>query len=423
MRRTALSRILSHFGTGYTRSIATEAELRDYVDEVGWGPNLRRRGLNPFLLTVALAGSLFLLGSAADRLAVDSLFVDPGYVGVFAVDAFAFLFCMVYGERRFVEAILAVRPSFEVDDATYYGFFGEMLDVLYLPSFFSSYGYRDRTFLSSRVLLATALAAAAFGVFANAPIPGSAADPAVLLVFSAYHVLLALISGFAMFVVLWVGGLFTWFMGVRIASMELRLEVTRAAENLGLSPYGRFVLEMSVVFFLGLVVTGWSLVNRFNAFSALLTLVGTVGLPAFFVGSQYGIHRAIQRTKRLRLAAIESEYREDIDRWFSTAAGEPESTGVESDASRAVPNGSGAVPKGSEADPGKREVESTGRDVETPGLDVDRELVQQVRLNSLIALRDEIESLPEWPTRTKNFVEIGLATLISNVPLFLSYVV
>lgn len=343
--------------------------LRDHQQAVGVFPNLRRYGIHPAVFITGLPTMVFLLGLTCRWLGVETFLTRSPHTAVFSADVLVLFFLIHFGETRFLPVLEQMRPSFEMDDTDFYTFFGRLADKLYVSLPFTPHSFENRLYLLSRAVLVvsiTAMLGAAVAV-AWTPLSGLGLVSSVLyLIFLGTMVVL---SGFAIYAGIWWGGVVALYMGVKVADCQIRLDITRTSDNLGLRPYGIHVLKISAIVSVGLAIAAWTLVSRFNLFSLVLVGAGIVVLPTLFVGSQYGLHRAIQHSKDRRLQDLRGTYTDDLDRWFSD-----------------------------------RPVE------QQPASDLE----EQVRVHSMIMTKREIEALPEWPTKARDFAQVILLGLAYN---------
>jgi len=165
----------------------------------------------------------------------------------------------------------------------------------------------------------------------------------------------------------WIVGVGSIYMGVKVQAHDVRLDITRTSEKLGLAPYSRLVLTALMIYLLGYAITTWLTFTRFEpvylAISGAFSILPIIG----FVGSQYGLHRAIEYSKQKRLEELRREFSDDLELWFSSSAPEP------------------------------TETESAGD------------------LAEFIAAKEALEEIPEWPVNVASIVRLGSATFASNV--------
>lgn len=345
------------------------AALRDHQQAVGFFPTIRRHGVHPALLLAGLPATVYLLGLTCRWLGVETFLTRSPHTAVFSADVFVLLFLMYYGEHRFVPVLEQMRPSFEMDDADFYTFFGRLADKLYVSLPFTPHSLENRLYVLSRAVLAVSVTAMLVAAVAVAWTPLAPLGPVGSALYLVFLGAMAVLAGFAIYGGVWWGGVVALYMGVKVADCRIRLDITRAADNLGLRPYGVHVLKVSTIVFVGLGIAAWTLVSRFNLFSLALVGAGVLVLPTLFVGSQYGLHRAIQHSKAARLRELRGTYTDDLDRWFSDRAVEQRPTS---------------------------------------------DLEEHVRVHSMIMTKREIEALPEWPTKTRDFGQVLLLALAYN---------
>lgn len=350
--------------------------LARYRDRVGFYANLSKRGVRPGYLIIGLPLMTLGLGTLSSEFGYSNVLTEFPYNIVFAVDVMLLLLVVYLGETRYIGVLEEIRDVFEVPNDEYHAFFRRMSEVMYLSSPFAPTDRRDPAYLANRLLFVGVLGLMGATVIAVGVHPVTLTPTLKTAMYGLYLLLILGLATTAVYFGLWYGMTFCYFMGYRIAEFDVRLDATQSPNNLGFAPYGRFIVRMSFCVFLGVVITGWTGFVEPNVFSFVLTAAGSLVLPAAFVGSQYGMHVAIMRAKQDRLKDIRAAYADDIDEWFS-----PRPTERSED-----------------------------------------DLTKQLRINSMLALKDEIRGLPEWPTNANQFKQVGVATVLPNVPTILSVV-
>jgi hypothetical protein len=327
-------------------------------------------------LRVSLAGPLgiFLIGVVC-ALLVGSVrtFLTSHAMYIFTLDLAVALGAILWLEQAGPAAVTDIERAFESPPA-YYGLVGSMLSRMYQPFPHTAYGTRrENTALS--VFFAGSIVA---GVLAFAIVPGLVAPErfgaalgmdwgSLHPVLQAYVVLLVGIASLVGVTVTWVIAVGAWHMGVEARDLQIALDITRARNNLGLIPYVKTVLLAAGAYFLVYLITTSAFlvieINRFTVFGlAVMTVLPLLG----FVGSQYGLHVAICRSKQRRLQRLSEEFNEEIRHWFRNDGPAPPTT---SDA----------------------------------GLD------------EFVAAKQSIESLPNWPVGLRSAVQLAAGAIASNV--------
>jgi hypothetical protein len=292
---------------------------------------------------------------------------------VLIANIFLVLLSVYVFESDFVDVLIEIRDVFEMTDTDYYSFFGTMLGVVYVVSPFKHDSSDRRIYIFNRLVFLTLVALNVIVINAVGIEPvalsfslRSAVYVSGLLLIGAVHT----IGGYFLF---WAAVVFVYFLGYRIRDFDVRLDATKSPENLGLERYGTFIFKILTIPFIALVITGWTGFIRPNVMIYLLTICGSVLIPLAFVGSQYGLHIAIQRAKEERLQDLRDSYAADIDMYFSSA--------------------------------------SSGNTVNE---------TSDVRINSMLSVKNEIDKLPEWPANIQRLKQIGIGLLIPNFPIILN---
>ena len=352
--------------------VHSRVEFQELVDDIvlrsrlpGWATPLRAAILVP--------GAIFVVGLLC-ALLVDSVdeFLASHAVYIFTLTLAVALATVLWLERAGPETVTDIETSFERHDM-YYGLMGSMLVTMYQPFPHTRHGSRRERYVLSLFVVGSLLA----GMFAFAVVPSlftpDRFGQALGMDWGGLHPLLQtyvfFLVGVASLVgvlVSWVVLVGAWHMGIEARELHIALDITRATENLGLTPYARLiVLTAGAYFLVYLITTSVFLVVELNAVVALglaiLTALPLVG----FVGSQYGLHVAIRRSKRRRLRRLSEEFDEELDHWFRH-------------------DGPAPPP----ADP---------------------------ELGAFVAATESIESLPDWPVNVASLAKLLSAALASNV--------
>jgi len=163
------------------------------------------------------------------------------------------------------------------------------------------------------------------------------------------------------------------FLTFRASQFRIRLNLMAGDTHFGLEPFGRFIFHTLLIGF-GMVTTAGLIgLATMNPLLLLFAVLMTPLIVGWFVGSIYGLHRAIVDTKRARLSKLHERHAEDIDRIFLESTPEPN---------------------------------------------------LQVVTNSdaFISLKNEIENLPNWPTDVRLLLEVVSVTILSNIPSMIGLV-
>lgn len=201
----------------------------------------------------------------------------------------------VFDDRLF-DMITDIRPAFEASDEEFYAFFGRMAKRLYEP--LPTSPAPDDQYVVVHPPTATLMTAAAALIFyGNARAnPGSPVHKPVLLY--AYNVFLTFLGLFAIVIFLWVTSVMFVYMSYKVREMDVTIDPARTHNNLGLRPYGQFVLTITGYILLTLALGGFALVTSFSQFILGLFVLNLIGIPFWFVSTQYGLHRSIVEAKQ-----------------------------------------------------------------------------------------------------------------------------
>lgn len=256
----------------------------------------RRPTIYPALLTVAAPIFVFVVGGALSywfgtpEYNLSTFFTDP-VIWVFAGLSAIFFNTIFTFDRRLFEAIEDIRPAFDTDDEEFYRFFGHLVERLYepLPSAPSPEGRRSHW---PRDLFLAATVAVVFGLqFVGNP-PGGPVP------IRAFLILLTFFGIFAIGVFLWILLVMFVFMTVGVSDMPIHVTPTSQYDNLGLEPYSKFVVAITVRVFLTLALGGFAIITERSPFIVSLVVLNTTVIFLWFVGTQYGLHVSILRSKK-----------------------------------------------------------------------------------------------------------------------------
>lgn len=276
-------------------SITTESEFETLRKERSLFGD-RRPTIYPRLLTLAAPVFVFVVGGA-----LSYLFGTPEYnlqtflgdpiVYVFAGLSAIFFDTIFTFDRRLFEAIEDVRPAFDVDDGEFYGFFGHLVERLYEP-LPSAPNPEDQRFHWPRELYLVATLLGVFGLqFVGNP-PGGPAPV------RAFMILLTFFGIFGIGVFLWILLVMFVFMTVGVTDLPIHVTPTSPYDNLGLEPYSKFVVAITVRIFLTLALGGVAIFTVGSPFIVSLVVLNTTVIFLWFVGTQYGLHVSILQSKR-----------------------------------------------------------------------------------------------------------------------------
>lgn len=353
-----------------TQDITTPQDLTDYYDSVGFSSNIANYGISLLQLVLVIPSFTFFLTLVSKNIGYRTFFVLFPFNIVLSANTFLVLLSIYVFESDFTDVVISIRDVFEMTDSMYYSFFGKMVGVMYIVSPFKHDSTDRRVLIFNRmafVLLATLNIATIYSVGIDS-VTINLGIPAVIYLLCL--LLIGVVHIIGSYFLFWAAAVFIYFLGYRIKEFDIRLDATKAPENLGLEPYGTFVIKLLSLPFLALIITGWTGFIQPNILVYLLTICGSVLIPLAFVGSQYGLHTAIQRAKEERLRDLRESYAEDIDVHFSSKS-----------------------------------------------LDFDSIDNSEARINSMLSVKNEIENLPEWPANINRLKQAGFGLFLPNLPM------
>jgi hypothetical protein len=329
-------------------------------------------GVMPRLLTYGFPVTIYLLGYVLSRLTDTApRFLHDPVPLVFAGVSFVFIHTIFRFDRQLFDVIESIEPAFEMDEAAYYSFFGELVERVYEPwrrSYRSGSGRIHAPTAGGFLLGMGYVIGLAVTNVGNAP----SGQP---LAMRAYFWLTTLIGVFGLVVIGWTVFVIFVFMAIAAKQLPIRLVLTRNHNNLGLQPYGRFVVSITIRIFVALAIGGIATVTRPSPFIYSIFVFVSVVILSWFVGTQYGLHRSIVEAKERSLRKIEEEY--------------PVQFPSEIVASTATDVGDGAS-------------------------------IEHARTG--IVLKRQIDSLPDWPVNLGNVLKLAGSVAGSTLSVFGSLV-
>lgn len=281
-------------------------------------------------------------------------------------------------ERSGPETVAKIESAFETPKSEYYRFMGSMVTRMYY--LFPQAKYRSTS--GKRLAYAFYICCFLVGFTTFAIVPAFFApdrfSQAIGMNWSDLHIVLKIyvfllvsIASVIGIAVAWVVLVGTWHMGIEARGLQVELNITRAASNLGLRPYSRVILLTIFAYLLiYLITTSVFLFVELNVF-VLTGLAIMLILPLVaFLGSQYGLHVAIQQSKARRLHKFSEEFDEEIQVWFRNDGPTPSSQ-------------------------------------------------TNTSLNEFVAAKESIESLPDWPVTVDSVMKLFSAVFGSNIWIIL----
>lgn len=262
--------------------------------------------VNPWVVIFGLPISFYLLGlgiAFATGWGVE--YLNDAVPPVFAITMFQFLEGARKFDQEFFETFQNIEGAFDETENRFYGFCGSLAKRLYEPWPTAT---TPASWMHPTRLLYVGLA----GYVVLLAVTGIGAPPANRPVANiAFFWLMTFVGIGEVVVVLWTISVMFVFMAYYAQDLDIRLDPLRGSENLGLQPYGSFVVGITIRLFLVLAVGGFSLFATASAFVATLFVGGLCLFIIWFVGTQYGLHKSISSAKdehREQVRAMQSDY-------------------------------------------------------------------------------------------------------------------
>lgn len=282
-----------------------KAAFRAFGEDVSIVSAVEKRA-NPWVVIFGLPLVIYLLGlGIAFATGWGQEYLDDPVPPVFAITMFQFLEGARKFDREFFEMLQDIEGAFDESEARFYGFCGSLAQRLYEPWPTSP---TPTSWLHPTRLLYVGLA----GYVVLLAVTGIGAPPANRPVANiAFFWLMTFVGIGEVVAVLWTISVMFVFMAIYATNLDIRLDPLRGSENLGLQPYGSFVVGITIRLFLVLAVGGFALFTTPSAFVTTLFVGGLCVFVIWFVGTQYGLHRAITRAKdehREKVRGLQSDY-------------------------------------------------------------------------------------------------------------------
>lgn len=356
----------------HPETIGSKADLQSYYRRVSSTENFNQFGIPPWAVIGGIPLTMFIFGLVLNYGGSNHSLVTLPALVVIWFDLFILLFLMFWGEKRLLETLIEIRPAFTLDNQEYYQFIGQFLQRLYEPSPFASHDRGIRIHLAS---LITYCLTFVLLLLLSTQLPEQLVvvegfGPSIAL--QAYVVATIALVNFGLCHGFWTTGCLVWFMGIRAKELPIRLNAARSIDNLGLRPYGKFILYAALIGFSGLLVTGLGYLITPHPLLMAVTILGSVLFIGWYIGAQYGLHKSMVRAKKDRINQLNEKYVVITEQWFSAPTAETRS-----------------------------------------------DLIMEI--HSLLGLKREIEELPTWPGKTIEFAQIGSAAIVSNIPFYFQF--
>ncbi len=246
--------------------------------------------------------------------------VQNSFLAVYFTNLLLVLWLLVWVDSRLLKTILASADAFE-SDQEYYHMIGTFVVRIYevLPWAPRPHGHRlHRPTTGLFIGISLVFVALPLTIAPAELLPVLTGGAQVPLLVIGYYVVLLLLAAWIVAINIWEIFVGIVFLGIRVQRLQLRLEAAALHEEptIGLESFTAVFVVMHLWYFAILSLNGLLFLHSPTRLQILAYLLFAILPVAGFVGSQYGLHRAIVRSKRRRLQAIEEAYGEDLRAWF-----------------------------------------------------------------------------------------------------------
>lgn len=362
--------------TGYEPhpDINSWEDLQAFHDEVSVWRQLQRQGIHPvafavlFTILVAVPGTVLVVGYDLNHplatLPMAAVLIGNTiltFVGVYFID------------RRFPVVMHRIRGAFDMSDSEYYGAIGRLFEQLYHLSFYSPLapGPNGREHHPAFWVLLAATYVVWLAILATIEpvvLPVGIAGQLLLVGYFLFIVAYASLSLFTAFLFL---SIITRHLALQFADFTVRLSMVQQQDRYGFRPFASFLLRTVVI---GVAMAGTAGIIGLVTMNQMLLLFSSLLTPlilVWFFGAQYGFHAAIVGTKQGRLERLHQEHADQINKVFLENTPEP----------------------------GLETVTAT---------------------ESFVTVKDQIESLPNWPVDLQIVTRAITVTILGNLPSVIS---
>jgi len=226
---------------------------------------------------------------------------------VFSTVAFISLKTWFLLDARLFTVIEDIKRAFRTTDPhqkEYYRLFGELVERLYEPFPFAA--HPDESWIHWPTFLLT-LCGSSYLIFLY--ISGLGNTPSQWPEAMQWHfILLSIVGIYVISLMVWIVVVMAVFMTFEIQELEMNIVLTRRQNNLGLESYSSLIVTIAVRMFLALAVGGFALVTVPSPFILSVFLLGSLLIIAWFVGTQYGLHRLIVTGKQQFVELLEQSH-------------------------------------------------------------------------------------------------------------------
>ena len=362
----------------HEEEIESESDLREYHDRIRLTPKSKSVS-RIYFWTVGIPAVFVGIGGMMSWWYgfVGHFFWIP-MVSAFGVVLGIAVFNILWLDRNGIETLVAMSTAFS-DQKAYYRLMGEFVERTYEP--LPHVARRKNRSAHVPVLAAMSVGIILFVIFP--PVFFESSLSALIGVeWSQIPVALQTYFLGLFFVGVIVGSLTSWvvvvgvvYFGVKIQELDIRLEITRKRQKLGLQPYNRGIGMSLFCYFLAYASTTVFAFQEPNpVFITGAFIMSSLAIGGF-IASQYGLHRAIVNSKEKRLAELRSEFEQDLEYWFEHSEPNPSSDDL----------GAGEMAE-------------------------------------FLAVQESIEQIPEWPINITSIYGVFSATVASNFWIILQIV-
>jgi len=309
---------------------------------------------------------------------------------VFAGISFVFLGAVFTFDRRIFETATKIEPSFTTNPAEYYGFFGHLIERIYEPWPFANYE-GSRLFHPPTValqLLGTGYVILLAVTGVGSP-PTAQPLPVRLYLFS-----ITLIGLLGLVIISWILIVTFVFMAFGLQDLNIKIVLTRSDDNLGLQPYGAFIVSITVRIFAALAIGGFATITSPSAFVISNFAFGSTAILIWFLGTQYGLHKSIVRAKQRYTNQLEEHYPTEV-----------RGGRLLHQESKIGPNQALNIRVQNQSIPNSIDIQNSQS----------REL-QDVQ--AVLEVKRRVDELPNWPVNTRNIIKLSGSVLASLLSVF-----
>lgn len=320
-----LRRLLDGLLWPYQRDATSFEAVLDLHDEVSVSKRMAAvlPGSVPPRLAVpaAMAVAAVAAGWAIDLALSADFMTETAFPYVFAWDLLLAVGTFLWLDEQGPWLARSMRPTFDASNEEFYRFVGRVAERVYEPTTgaLRPAGRYVHWPVAVASLAGIALATRHRTMRNLTGLPIGDYPDAVGLYFAALMVVATLVGVY----VFWIIAIGVVFIGWRTTTFTLRLDVVSTKPYFGLREFMRAVFRASLAYLLVLTVTGYLVITEWNGTQLLMFFVMSLAPLVGVTAIQYGIHRAVKRTKLDLLGQLREEYEDDFETWFSTRTPPP----------------------------------------------------------------------------------------------------